>query len=115
SGVFVDEGLLHPTAEDKESTGWALEEILGCTVLEEVTERQLGTVVDVWLLPANDVWVVESETGYLPLPAIADAVRRVDVQQRRIWVHLLPGLLDIVELKSGSDSAIFVDEEADAD
>ncbi|MEN3027307.1 MAG: ribosome maturation factor RimM [Chlorobiota bacterium] len=95
-GVFVEEAELAGSIQEE---GWAIEDILGCTVIEEGAGQHLGTVVDVWLLPANDVWVVELETAYLPLPAIPDVIRWVDVRHRRIGVRLLPGLLEIAEPK----------------
>lgn len=112
-GVFVKEDLLRAPAQ--EAAEYAVEGILGCTVWEEPTGHRLGTVVDVWLLPANDVWVVETETAYLPVPAIADVITRVDLQQRCIWVKLLPGLVDIAEPKRGHGRADGADEGTDTD
>lgn len=110
-GVFVEEERV---AALQDAGGWALEEILGCWVVEEESGRVLGTVVDVWLLPANDVWVVETETSYLPLPVISEVVRRVDPEGRRIEVRLLPGLLEIAEPKRADDREL-AEEGVDAD
>lgn len=109
-GIFVREELLGAT----NSADYAVEEILGCTVLEDPTGHLLGTVVDVWLLPANDVWVVETATAYLPVPAIPEVIRQVDIQQRCIWVKLLPGLVDIAEPKLSHGRAR-LDERTDED
>jgi len=113
-GVFVEEDrVLQELPSTEES--WSLEDILGCVVVEEDTGRQLGTVVDIWLLPANDVWVVELETAYLPLPVIPDVVRRVDPHQRLIWVRLIPGLLDIAEPKRSHEHFFLPEDGIDAD
>lgn len=109
-GVFVSQ---ERAAAEKEEAGWALEDILGCCVVEE-SGHVLGTVVDIWLLPANDVWVVETDTSYLPLPVIADVVRQVDLHERRITVRLLPGLLEIAEPKR-ADEHHELEEGVDAD
>ncbi len=110
-GVFVEEQ--HIAVED--ASGWALEDILGCTVVDEGTGAVLGTVADIWLLPANDVWVVEMQTAYLPLPVIEEVVRRVDLERRRIWVRLLPGLLEIAEPKRVHEQREHAEDGIDAD
>jgi ribosomal 30S subunit maturation factor RimM len=110
-GVFIEEAR---SAAREDADGWALEEILGCWVVEEESGRVLGTVVDIWLLPANDVWVIETETSYLPLPVVSEVVRRVDPKERRIEVRLLPGLLEIAEPKRADDRE-FAEEGVDAD
>jgi len=54
----------------------------------------LGTVVDVIVTGANDVWVVEGAFGQVLLPVIDDVVRSVDEAARTAAVTLLPGLID---------------------
>ncbi len=114
-GVFVESSVLASQTMEQTSEGYAVEEILGCTVLEEATGHRLGIVVDVWLLPANDVWVVETETAYVPLPAVAEVIRRVDVERRCIWVSLLPGLFDIAEPKRIHGTSEVFNDGVDAD
>lgn len=53
---------------------------------------ELGVLVDVWWTNANEVYVVEGPWGEVLLPAIADVVQNVDLQNRRMFVKLLPGL-----------------------
>lgn len=85
------------------SLRYRIGDIEGCTVVDE-SEKRLGTISDVWLMPANDVWVVTTDTGStIPLPVIDDVVRSVDLSQRIITVRLLPGLRDIDDLNSERD------------
>lgn len=112
-GVFVEEESLAP--EEASEQGWAVEDIVGCLVIEEGSRQKLGPVVDVWLLPANDVWVVELPNAYLPLPVIPDVVQRVDLHRRRIWVRLLPGLLEIAEPRRSNEQPGFSEDGIDAD
>jgi len=44
-------------------------------------------------LPANDVYVVDTAEGEVWLPAIADVILGIDLEQGRMTVHLIPGLL----------------------
>lgn len=74
------------------SERYSIGEIEGC---EAVTEAGvvLGIISDVWLLPANDVWVIECVDGStIPIPVIDSVVRHVDITGRRIVVQLLEGL-----------------------
>lgn len=70
-------------------------ELLGLEVIVEETGEVLGELVEVLETGANDVYVVESESGqeYL-LPAIPEVVLDVDLDTEQMKVYLLPGLLD---------------------
>jgi len=90
--LFVAE---HQAVALEADTYW-VHEIIGMTV-ETESGAVLGTVTDVIFTGANEVYVVEQPAGEekkkeLLLPAIADVVRSVDVAQKRMVVHLLPGL-----------------------
>jgi 16S rRNA processing protein RimM len=68
-------------------------EIIGCRVFTEEGE-ELGTVTEILTPGANDVWTVQLPNGKeLLLPYIDDVVLRVDVQEQRITVRLMEGLL----------------------
>ncbi len=85
------------------SPRYRIGDLEGCSVVDESGE-QLGTISDVWLMPANDVWVVTTGTGStIPLPVIDDVVLSVDMEQRSVTVRLLPGLRDIDTLNSERD------------
>ena len=76
---------------------YSIADILGCDV-RYITEEQLmslGTVTDVLLLPANDVWVVTTPQGNeILIPVIDDVIVSVDTVNRQITVTLLDGLLN---------------------
>jgi 16S rRNA processing protein RimM len=61
---------------------------------EVVTEagRILGTLVDVVLNPANDLWVVRDGEHEILVPAIRDVVLDVDADRKRVTVRAVPGL-----------------------
>jgi 16S rRNA processing protein RimM len=56
--------------------------------------RALGEVVETFATGANDVWVVRGGGREYLIPVIADVVRSIDREARRIVIELLPGLLD---------------------
>lgn len=48
-----------------------------------------------WRQGANDVYVVETSDGEeILLPAIRDCILDVNVEEKRMTVHVLEGLLD---------------------
>lgn len=63
--------------------------------VETDTGETLGTLVDVLETGANDVYVVETpQKKELLLPAIRDCILEVNVEEKRMLVHVLEGLLD---------------------
>lgn len=70
-------------------------DLIGLSVTGEDGEP-LGTLKDVLVTGANDVYVVEMKNGKeLLVPAIADCVLSVNLEQAVIKVHLLEGLMDL--------------------
>jgi 16S rRNA processing protein RimM len=56
--------------------------------------RVLGEIVEILETGANDVFVIRDETGdEILLPAIESVVLDVDLEEGKVIVHLLPGLL----------------------
>jgi 16S rRNA processing protein RimM len=56
--------------------------------------RKLGILTEVMTNAANDVYVVRMEDGKeLLLPAIKDCILNVDVDNKKITVHVMNGLL----------------------
>lgn len=54
-----------------------------------------GTLTDVMETGANDVYIVERADGSeVLLPAIADCILDVDLEENKMTVHLMKGLLD---------------------
>jgi 16S rRNA processing protein RimM len=53
----------------------------------------LGQVVDVIETGANDVYVVRGPRGEVLLPAIDDVIVDLDLESKRMQVHLISGLL----------------------
>jgi len=67
-------------------------QLIGVRVETESGEW-LGQVVEVLATGANDVYVVRGPWGEVLLPAVDDVVLELDLELRRMVVHLLPGML----------------------
>jgi 16S rRNA processing protein RimM len=68
-------------------------QLIGMTVVTTAGE-EIGLVADVMSTGAHDVCVVRAGTREHLIPLIADVVKEVDRQQRRLVIDPLPGLLD---------------------
>ncbi len=69
-------------------------DLIGLTVVTDEGE-EFGTMKDVMLTGANDVYVVETLDGEeVLLPAIRDCILDVDLDEEVMTVHIMPGLLD---------------------
>lgn len=54
----------------------------------------LGKIVDIYPTGSNDIYVVKNEEGkQILLPAISQVILKVDVQNKKMIVHLIPGLV----------------------
>ena len=64
--------------------------------LEVYTDEQvlLGTLDDIFNTGSNDIYVVKDKQGkQILLPAIQDVIKQIDMENRKMIVHLLPGLV----------------------
>jgi 16S rRNA processing protein RimM len=66
-------------------------QLTGLAVVTEAGE-DLGELVEVLETGANDVYVVRGPAGEILLPAIRSVIRHIDLDARRVTVHLLEGL-----------------------
>ena len=69
---------------------WQLE---GLEVVDE-EGRRLGTLARVVERAGNDLWVVDTGEGEALVPAVGEFVRNVDLDARRIVLHVIPGLFE---------------------
>ncbi|MNN52517.1 Ribosome maturation factor RimM [compost metagenome] len=61
---------------------------------DEDDSQPLGTIKEILQPGANDVWVVKPAKGQdILIPVINDVVLDVDIQAKKITVHLMEGLL----------------------
>ncbi len=66
-------------------------QIVGLSVVTETGEA-LGEVTEILETGANDVYVVAGPNGELLLPALQSVILKVDLEAKRLTVHLLDGL-----------------------
>jgi len=87
SKLLLPKDLLEELPEDE--FYWS--DIIGLDVYT-VEGRHLGRIESIFPTGSNDVYVCRGENGEFLIPAIADAVVRIDLASRKITVKLLEGL-----------------------
>lgn len=89
---------LYVTREDAvslEENEYFIADLIGLSVVSDEGEA-LGELADVLLTGANDVYVIRQEGREdILLPAISDCVKEVNIKEKRMLVHLLPGLREL--------------------
>lgn len=78
-----------------EKNEYFIADLIGLTVIEE-TGKELGTIIDVLVTGANDVYVIRQSldtTVQILIPAIKECILDVNIKQGKMRVHLLEGLL----------------------
>ena len=88
--IFVTRENAIPLEEDE----FYIADIIGAKVVSDEGD-ELGELTDVLQTGANDVYVVKMKNGKDGLfPAIPDCIKDVDVENKILTVHIMPGLLD---------------------
>lgn len=69
-------------------------DLIGLSIVDE-EGKVLGTLVDVIQTGANDVYEMKREDGEenVLIPAIKDCILDVDIENKQIKIHVIPGLL----------------------
>ena len=70
-------------------------DLIGLLVYNEENDELMGKIEDIYNTGSNDIYVVRNEsTGkQILLPAIKDVVRKIDIENKKIIVKLLKGLI----------------------
>jgi 16S rRNA processing protein RimM len=67
-----------------------IDEIIGLEVESEEGER-LGEIIDIIRNPGNDIYVIKNDRE-LWIPATKEVVKRIDLENRKITIHMMEGL-----------------------
>ena len=84
--IPIEEAMLLPEDE------YYPHQLVGLDVLT-VEGEELGSISDIIFTNANEIYVVTGPRGQILLPAIADVVKQVDLEEGRLVVEIMEGLL----------------------
>ena len=69
-------------------------DLIGLKVYSEENNEYIGKIKDIYNTGANDIYVVENEESKeILLPAIKEVIKKVDLENNKIIVHILKGLI----------------------
>lgn len=87
--LWVEREDAVPLEEDEYYIG----DLIGMEVFTEDGDK-FGVLKDVMETGANDVYIVDTpEHGEILVPAIHDCILDVDIEEKKMKIHLLPGLI----------------------
>lgn len=87
--LYVTREHAVPLEEDE----YFIADMIGMEVCTE-DGNIFGTLKDVIETGANDVYVIENaEHGEVPVPAIKECIRSVDIEKGQMMIHLMDGLI----------------------
>lgn len=88
--LYVTRDQAIPLEEDE----YYIADLIGLDIYLENGEK-FGVLKDVMETGANDVYIVETEEGKeVLIPAIHECVLDIEVEENRMEIHLMDGLLD---------------------
>ena len=81
------------TEEPLEPGRYYIVDMIGLDVFTDDNEY-LGKLEDIYNTGSNDIYVVKNELGkQVLLPAIEDVIKNIDMDSKKVIVHLIPGLV----------------------
>ena len=81
------------TEEPLEPGRYYIVDMIGLDVFTDNNEY-LGKLEDIYNTGSNDIYVVKNELGkQVLLPAIEDVIKNIDMDNKKVIVHLIPGLV----------------------
>ena len=81
------------TEKPLEAGRYYIVDMIGLDVFTDDNEY-LGKLEDIYNTGSNDIYVVKNELGkQVLLPAIEDVIKSIDMDNKKVIVHLIPGLV----------------------
>lgn len=81
------------SVEDLEEDRYYIVDLIG---IEVYTDENilLGKLEDIFNTGSNDIYVVKNELGkQILLPAISDVIKQIDMENKKMIVHIIKGLM----------------------
>ena len=79
--------------EPLEEGTYYIVDLLGAEVYTD-EDVLLGKLEDIYNTGSNDIYVVKDELGkQVLLPAISDVIKNIDIKNKKVTVHIVPGLM----------------------
>lgn len=90
SGVFIDKEALKKDKDNRTE-----DELYGYKAYDAESGELLGTVCDVWYLPAGEVWTIKGERDEYTIPAVDEFISDFNDRTKSFKVKLIEGLKNL--------------------
>lgn len=90
SGVFIDKDALKKNKDNRTE-----DELYGYKAYDAENGELIGTVSDVWYLPAGEVWTIKGENAEYTIPAVDEFISDFDDEIKSFKVKLIEGFKDL--------------------
>ena len=65
------------------------------TSMKSLDVKPLGEIIEILTPGANDVWVIKGQNGKeILIPYIEDVVKKIDIENKKIDIEVMEGLID---------------------
>ena len=71
-----------------------IDDLLGCSVFDADSDALLGEISDISPTGANDVWRITKDGKEYLVPAIAEVLVNVDIENEKVTIRPLKGIFD---------------------
>ncbi len=89
-GLYVTRKNAIPLKKDE----YFIADLIGLVVVDE-KNQEIGILKEVLQTGANDVYVIRTDEGKeVLIPAIAQCVQKVDLQEKKMFIHKMKGLFE---------------------
>ncbi len=89
-GLYVTRENAIPLKKDE----YFIADLIGLVVVDE-KNQEIGILKEVLQTGANDVYVIRTDEGKeVLIPAIAQCVQKVDLQEKKMFIHKMKGLFE---------------------
>lgn len=89
-GLYVTRENAIPLKKDE----YFIADLIGLAVVDE-ENQEIGILKEVLQTGANDVYVIRMDDGKeVLIPAIAQCVQKVDLQEKKMYIHKMKGLFE---------------------
>ena len=89
-GIFVDEKDISYKNQGKNNHEW-----INFDIYDINTGALLGKIVEIWKLPANDVFLMDTGEAIIPVPIIKDVVKKINYKLKLLRIEMIDGLTEI--------------------
>lgn len=86
-----------------EDDEYLLNDLIGMKAVDTESKEELGVVTDIFETAAHDILVIEDDNSEAMVPDIDEFVKKIDFDNKVIYIHLIDGMREIKGKKYQQD------------